>query len=211
MNPSITSKEVILGVCRRLVAEKGLAAINMRSVAQECGVTLGALYNYYTDKDALLLAVVEDIWKEIFHRGQECRTGLSFPEHVGYLFDCVQQGAARYPDFFAGHPLRLAKARRGGARSTREHYFGHMKAGLDFQKDKKFRVFMITYNIGVPLTALMLLVRGVTQVLGMELSKGSSASISGIAGIGHILTGVGMILLLLAQKKAAAKQEASLH
>ncbi|MGN0707455.1 MAG: DUF2871 domain-containing protein [Faecalibacterium sp.] len=82
---------------------------------------------------------------------------------------------------------------------------------LDFQSDKKFRIFMVTYNIGVPLTALMLLVRGVTQVLGMELSKGASASISGIAGIGHILTGVGMILLLLALKKAAAKQEASLH
>ncbi|MGN0662961.1 MAG: DUF2871 domain-containing protein [Faecalibacterium sp.] len=82
---------------------------------------------------------------------------------------------------------------------------------LDFQNDKKFRIFMVTYNIGVPLTALMLLVRGVTQVLGMELSKGASASISGIAGIGHILTGVGMILLLLALKKAAAKQEASLR
>ena len=130
MNPSITSKEVILGVCRRLAAEKGLAAINMRSVAQECGVALGTLYNYYTDKDALLLAVVEDIWKEIFHRGQECRTGLSFPEHVGYLFDCVQQDAARYPDFFAGHSLLIAKARRGEARSTMEHYFEHMKAGM---------------------------------------------------------------------------------
>ena len=65
-----------------------------------------------------------------------------------------------------------------------------------------FRTFMSIYNIGVPLTAVMLLVRGVTQVLGLPLSKGASASISGIAGIGHILTGVGIVLLLLALRKA---------
>ena len=59
---------------------------------------------------------------------------------------------------------------------------------------------MWVYNMGVPLTAVMLAVRGVTQVLGLSLSAGAS-SISGIAGIGHILTGVGMILLILSLKK----------
>lgn len=60
---------------------------------------------------------------------------------------------------------------------------------------------MWVYNMGVPLTAVMLAVRGVTQVLGLSLSAGASASISRIAGIGHILTGVGMILLILSLKK----------
>ncbi|MCI6091993.1 DUF2871 domain-containing protein [bacterium] len=66
---------------------------------------------------------------------------------------------------------------------------------------KSFRVFMWIYNIGVPLTAVMMLVRGVTQVLGLSLSSALSASISGIAGIGHILTGVGIVLLLISLKK----------
>lgn len=73
----------------------------------------------------------------------------------------------------------------------------------DLQKIKMFRGFLWTYNIGVPLTSVMLLVRGVTQVLGMNLSSAASASISGIAGIGHILTGIGIILLLLSLKKLA--------
>ena len=68
---------------------------------------------------------------------------------------------------------------------------------------RSFRIFQWTYHIGVPLTAVMLLVRGITQVLGLTLSKGASAAISGIAGIGHILTGVGIILLLVSLKKAA--------
>ena len=66
---------------------------------------------------------------------------------------------------------------------------------------KSFRVFMWIYNIGVPLTAVMMLVCGVTQVLGLSLSSALSASISGIAGIGHILTGVGIVLLLISLKK----------
>ena len=70
-------------------------------------------------------------------------------------------------------------------------------------ENKTFRVFLWTYNIGVPLTAVMLLVRGVTQVLGLSLSSGASAAISGIAGIGHILTGVGIVTLLVSLKKLA--------
>lgn len=76
-----------------------------------------------------------------------------------------------------------------------------MHWNLDGQK--KFRWFLRTYNIGVPLTAAMLLVRGVTQVLGLTLTTGASAAMSGIAGIGHILTGAGILLLLLSLKKLA--------
>lgn len=72
---------------------------------------------------------------------------------------------------------------------------------------KPFRLFLCLYNIGVPLTAVMLLVRGIPQVLGLTLSPGASAAISGIAGIGHILTGVGLILLLIALRQCG-KDEA---
>lgn len=73
----------------------------------------------------------------------------------------------------------------------------------DLSKIKPFKAFMVIYNIGVPLTAVMLAVRGIVQVLGITLSKGANAAISGIAGIGHILTGIGIILLIVSLKKTA--------
>ena len=73
----------------------------------------------------------------------------------------------------------------------------------DLRKIKMFRAFLWTYNIGVPLTAIMLAVCGVAQARGMALSAAANASISGIAGIGHILTGIGIILLLLSFRKLA--------
>lgn len=66
---------------------------------------------------------------------------------------------------------------------------------------KTFRAFLKVYNIGVSLTAVMMIVRGISQVLRITLSSGADAAISGIAGIGHILVGTGIILLLVSLKK----------
>ena len=56
---------------------------------------------------------------------------------------------------------------------------------------------LAVYHTGLNLTALMFVVRGVTQVLGSPLTSGMDAAISGMAGIGHILLGISLLLLLL--------------
>ncbi len=61
----------------------------------------------------------------------------------------------------------------------------------------KTRRVLIVYHIGLNLTAVMFVIRGVTQVLVLTLSSGMNAAISGIAGIGHILLGVSMVILLV--------------
>ena len=74
-------------------------------------------------------------------------------------------------------------------------------AQKNLEEIKTFKVFMWIYNIGVPLTGGMMVVRGIPQVLVVSLADGFSAAISGIAGIGHILTGIGIVLLILSFKK----------
>lgn len=63
---------------------------------------------------------------------------------------------------------------------------------------------LITYQIGLNITGLGFLMRGLTQVWETNLSRGLDASISGIAGIGHIFMGVSMILILLKIRKCAS-------
>lgn len=83
-------------------------------------------------------------------------------------------------------------------------FCGHFKS---LHEKKLFKAFLCVYNIGVPITAIMMAVRGVTEVLGTELSKGANGAISGIAGLGHIITGTGLILLLVTLKSAAKTEE----
>lgn len=63
--------------------------------------------------------------------------------------------------------------------------------------DKNTGRVLAVYHAGLNLAAVMFVVRGVTQVLGLALSSGMSAAISGVAGIGHILLGVSLVLILL--------------
>lgn len=63
---------------------------------------------------------------------------------------------------------------------------------------------LVVYHAGLNLAAAMLVVRGVAQVLVPTLSSGMSAAISGVAGIGHILLGVSMVLLLVQVKRAVS-------
>ena len=130
MNPGVTSKEAILQVCRRMAAEQGLSAINMRAVARECGIAPGTLYHYYTDKDALLLATVESVWKDIFHGRGHCETAVAFPDYVAELFACAKQGTADYPHFLTSHSVALAKIREKDAKALMGQQFCHMKAGM---------------------------------------------------------------------------------
>lgn len=74
---------------------------------------------------------------------------------------------------------------------------------IKLEEDKLFQRFFYIYNAGVTLTAVMMLVHGTLQVLHVELSRGAEASISGMAGIGHILTGTGLVMLLLSLRKHA--------
>lgn len=68
--------------------------------------------------------------------------------------------------------------------------------------DQKTNRVVIGYYAGLNITVIMLFIRGVLQVTAADiLSHGMDAAISGIAGIGHLVLGVSLILILLAIKK----------
>ncbi|MGN0636651.1 MAG: TetR/AcrR family transcriptional regulator [Acutalibacteraceae bacterium] len=130
MNNCSTSKEEIMQVCRRLAAEKGLKALRMRTVAEECHIALGTLYNYYTDKDTLVLSAVESIWRDIFHAAPTEQPSGAFPDHVAQLYAQMQKGAAAYPGFLAEHSVRIASSKRCEAKNAMQDALAHIRAGM---------------------------------------------------------------------------------
>ncbi len=78
-----------------------------------------------------------------------------------------------------------------------------LEKNFSFTGAKTGRV-LAAYHIGLNLTAVMFVVRGLTQVLAPALSRGMDAAISGMAGIGHILLGVSMVLLLVQIRRSVA-------
>ena len=78
----------------------------------------------------------------------------------------------------------------------------------DFTGDRLFKPFYLVYNIGLVITAGMMFVRGVAQVTGTVLPL-PDAALSGIAGIGHIMVGVGLVLLVIMFKRVVNRKAAA--
>lgn len=74
---------------------------------------------------------------------------------------------------------------------------------LKLDSKAKIKKLVISYQVGLNAMVIMLLVRGVAQTMLLELSKGASAAISGIAGISHIILGVSLLMILWEIKKSA--------
>ena len=130
MNTNITSRDAILEACRRIVAERGMKALSMRLVADECHIALGTLYNYFADKDALVLATVESIWRDIFHGGGQNPARSSFIECVAELYGRMRRGAQAYPGFLTGHAMGVAGDVRGEARGRMDGALAHIRSGM---------------------------------------------------------------------------------
>ena len=60
MSSSAERKTAIRAAARTLFARRGYAATSMRAIAEAAGVSLGLAYNYFSGKEDLLRAVVED-------------------------------------------------------------------------------------------------------------------------------------------------------
>ena len=133
MKKAITTKEKILENAKKEARSKGLEKIGMREISSASSVALGTLYNYFPDKESLIIATISYIWNETI-------------------------GNLKKPEGFVS-----------------------------------------------ALSVFMMLLRRTLEVIGLPLSSALDASISGIAGIGHILLGTGLILLLMSQRKAKAK------
>ena len=63
----LNTREKILNAAKREFLEKGFAGTNVRAVAQRAGVTTGALYNLFKNKDGIFEALVGGVFNEFLN------------------------------------------------------------------------------------------------------------------------------------------------
>ena len=139
MNKAVTSKENIISMSKEIVANKGLQAVNMRNVAQMCGIAVGSVYNYFPSKNDLMIATIDAIWREIIQSVSDYNISIDFLGTVEHLFYSVKSGGEKYPFFFDIHSMSIAESERGKGRETMNQYFKYVKSDLllSLQKDRR--------------------------------------------------------------------------
>ena len=105
MNTVVTSKEEILKASREFIRTQGWSALNIRSLATACGVSVGSIYNYFDSKAKLVESTVESVWFEIFHRPENKDAFVDIQSCIAWIYGRMEYGHKQYPGFFTFHSL----------------------------------------------------------------------------------------------------------
>ena len=137
MNTIKTSKEKLLEASSKAAMENGLKSINIRSLAQSCGVSVGSVYNYFPSKADLIAETVGAIWEQIFDMTKQCERPKGFLNNVAWLFDCLKKGSSEYSNFFTLHSESFTANEKETGRTVMNRYMEHIKHGLlqEFSED----------------------------------------------------------------------------
>ena len=92
--PSSTSKEQILAVALQLAQQQDLAALSLRQLAKELGISPTSLYRYFENKQQLLTAIGESVLSVDV---STLPAGLSHPQRLEKLLDQLRQQVLAFP------------------------------------------------------------------------------------------------------------------
>lgn len=130
MNTVVTSREDILKTSRELIQRQGWPAINIRSVAAACGVSVGSIYNYFDSKAALVSATVESVWCEIFRRPEDEAVFHDTQAYIAWMYEQMGYGCKQYPGFFTLHSLGFMQEEKADGKRRMQQVWQHIIDGL---------------------------------------------------------------------------------
>ncbi len=146
MNTIVTSKEKILEKSRELIREQGWAAVNIRSVAAVCGVSVGSIYNYFDSKAELVGAAVESVWHEIFHQTEEDTAFQDIMSCIIWIFGRMEYGSREYPGFFTLHSMAFMQEDKANGEERMRRTWRHILDRLSSVLDRDLRIRPDAFN-----------------------------------------------------------------
>ena len=141
MNKSATSKEILLKRAGEIAYEEGIGKLSIRRLASETGVAIGTVYNYYPSKADLIGEVMEEFWRNVFHRSSFDVNSSDFIASLHEVFSRLSASLKQFKTEFLEDIDRLKPEEVIKGKETEQFYINHMKQGLIqiLKRDKRVR------------------------------------------------------------------------
>ena len=94
-------REQLLAEARRQIAERGYADTTIRSVAGECGLAVGTVYNYFPSKEMLVAAFMAEDWQTSLADLQAMPGDASPTDHLFAVYSVLSRFIEQYKPLFA--------------------------------------------------------------------------------------------------------------
>ena len=79
-NRDENKRRAILQASKLLFAQKGFYGTAISDIVRETGMTVGTIYTYFTSKDEIVRAIVDEGWNELYARLENDLGGVASPE-----------------------------------------------------------------------------------------------------------------------------------
>jgi len=87
---SIEGKARIMEAAKQVICRNGIAGATMRGIAEEAGLSTGAIYHYYKSKEEILYEVMDESLSESSRIAEESQSGkLSGEEIVKEIYENI--------------------------------------------------------------------------------------------------------------------------
>ena len=95
----------ILRAARQRLLGGDLSSFSARGIAEDCGIAVGTIYNYYRDKESLMGAIMAQDWQAELTRAGEGIAAAPDPEAgILCLFEAVRAFSQVYESVWAAYP-----------------------------------------------------------------------------------------------------------
>ncbi|MFB7874594.1 MULTISPECIES: TetR/AcrR family transcriptional regulator [unclassified Nocardia] len=120
-------RATLMDACLRLIETEGLAAVSLRRVAREAGVSSGAPYHHFADRAALLSALSVDGFQQLAADLAAARAQASAP------LDALTALAEGYVRFSREHPAQFRLMFRPELSQPDKHPDAHAAGDAAFE------------------------------------------------------------------------------
>ena len=134
--------------------EKGFLGASLRQIVKNAGVTTGALYGYFSSKEALFASIVEPHAAALMGRFMEAQTSfaeLPEEEQANSMGEKSGQYVNWMVDYICQHrqPVKLLLCRAEG--TSYEHFVHNM---VEVEVESTFRFLEVLRRLGHPIPVL---------------------------------------------------------
>ena len=103
--------EEIIQTTQEMIVEKGYDQLNIRDIAKKCGIATGTLYNYFSSKQAIISALLDEDWKTFrsFVKNRKGSGGTPVDQLETLFNDLVQMLKSVHQIWAGGFPDDLER------------------------------------------------------------------------------------------------------
>jgi AcrR family transcriptional regulator len=170
------SRAQILDAALQLFSHRGYGATSVRDIADRAGVSTGAVYHQFRDKETIFRTLLDVYWRAIedpdFPVNRALRTG-SFPENIEEIGRASREAVSRYRPYVALIYVDVVEFEGSHIRKFYSEMAGRFESFIALHRNEIKVEGKIRPGIN-PASAVMLVFRTFMQHFAVELVFGVS-------------------------------------